>query len=104
MHAVTAGSGRYGTYSKRDGTYSIRHRSHRSVLYGSVDAVDGGVLILIHRNDQTFLTVDDLGVNLSDLFRFDAENDIIGFDRRDVLAVGIFLRNRHGARLLQLLF
>ena len=74
-----------------------------SVLYGSIDTVDSGVLILIHRNDQTFLTVDDLGVNLSDLLRLDAENDIISFDRRDILAVGILLRDRNGARLLKLL-
>ena len=59
MNAVTAGFCRYGTYS-------MRHRLHRSVLYGGIDTVDSGVLIFVHRNDQTFLPVDDLGVNLSD--------------------------------------
>ena len=93
MNAVTAGFCRYGTYS-------IRHRLHRSVLYGGIDTVDSGVLILIHRNDQTFLTVDDLGVNLSDLFRLDAENDIISFDRRDILAVGILFYATLGMKLL----
>lgn len=96
MNAVTAGFCRYGTYS-------IRHRLHRSVLYGSVDTVDSGVLIFIHRNDQTFLPVDDLGVNLSDFFRLDAQDDIVGLDGRDIFAIGISLRYRNGARLLELL-
>ena len=96
MNAVTAGFCRYGTYS-------IRHRLHRSVLYGGIDTVDSGVLIFIHRNDQTFLSVDDLGVNLSDFFRLDAQDDIVGLDGRDIFAIGISLRDRNGARLLKLL-
>ena len=91
MNAVTAGFCRYGTYS-------IRHRLHRSVLYGGIDTVDSGVLIFIHRNDQTFLSVDDLGVNLSDFFRLDAQDDIVGLDGRDIFAIGISLRDRNGAR------
>ena len=96
MNAVTAGFCRYGTYS-------IRHRLHRSVLYGGIDTVDSGVLIFVHRNDQTFLPVDDLGVNLSDFFRLDAQDDIVGLDGRDIFAIGISLRDRNGARLLELL-
>ena len=93
MNAVTAGFCRYGTCS-------IRHRLHRSVLYSSVDTVDSGVLIFVHRNDQTFLPVDDLGVDLSDLFRLDAQDDIVGLDGRDILTVAFLLRDRNGARFL----
>lgn len=82
MNAVTAGFCRYGTYS-------MRHRLHRSVLYGGIDTVDSGVLIFVHRNDQTFLPVDDLGVNLSDFSGLDAQDDIVGLDGRDIFAIGI---------------
>ena len=51
----------------------------------------------------TFLPVDDLGVNLSDFFRLDAQDDIVGLDGRDIFAIGISLRDRNGARLLELL-
>ena len=43
------------------------------------------------------------GVNLSDFFRLDAQDDIVGLDGRDIFAIGISLRDRNGARLLELL-
>ena len=54
-------------------------------LYSSIHSVYSSMLIFIHWNDEAFLTVDGIRMDLSDFFRFYTENDIISFDCRDII-------------------
>ena len=60
------------------------------------------MFILVHRDDETFLAVDDLRVNLTDLLRLDAQDHIVSFRGGNLFA---FLRffDREGAGVVKLL-
>ena len=58
------------------------------------------MLIFIHWNDEAFLTVDGIRMDLFRLFRFYTENDIISFDCRDII---IRIIDRDGAGFFQLM-
>ena len=65
-------------------------RLRQTMLDRSINAVNCGVLVFRHRNDQAFLPVDDLRADLGRFFRFDAEHNIVspGFCG---IAVNLFL-------------
>ena len=82
--------------------YTIGVRRY-STLYGSINTVDGGMFVFIHRNDKALFSVYDLGMNLSDLFRFYAQNDVVGFDGGNTV-FAFFFADGNRSRFFQLLF
>ncbi len=44
-----------------------------------IDAVDGGMFVFFHRNDQAFFAVDHLRFDMGGLFRFDTKDHVVSF-------------------------
>ena len=71
-------------------------------LHGSVYTVDGSILVFLHRDDETFFPVDNLGFDLCSLLRLYTEDNIVGFGFGHVIVDFLLLLKKLGSTLLKL--
>ena len=71
---------------EQDTTISL-HYPVKFRLYSSIDSIDSCVFVFFHWNDETFLPINSVRMNLTNFFRFYSKNHIIRFNSRNIRVI-----------------